>query len=163
MNLVSITRSTRGKSPREVTFEGIVTDVQSKDENGTLLFTKPRKAEDTPEPIMEPVNADTLPAVEEIFAGIVNLLKSDVAAIKRVFAKTYNAVAFNAVVEATATVVEDLLSPVFAELGITDEATITKLRRTVSMVYSFDEEKDTATEAQRKIEILRMLHAQSKR
>jgi hypothetical protein len=156
MNLTTLTRNTRGKGTREVSFQGIEVEIPAKEKDGTISLNK------AGETVYEPVNADTLPPVEETISGILSLIP-DAGEVKRVFAKAYNAVAFSLAVAATATIVEDLLSPVLAELGYTDESAISKIRRTVSFVYGMDEDKDPSTEAARKIEILRFLHAQAKR
>ena len=159
MELVKMTRSTRGKGTRIVEFEGIVVAVPKVGEDGKPELTNTRDGSPG-DPVMVAVEISY--TIGELLRAIATALKDDAKAIALTLAKTFNAIQFSAAVEATASVVEDLLSPVFVELGYTDEAAVTKLRRTVSMIYSFDSEKDVETEAERKIEILRLIHSQSK-
>jgi hypothetical protein len=136
MNLVKLTRNTRGKGSRPVEFLGILTEVQSRSEDGSLLFTERRIVKKTgevipPEPIMIPVNPDTLPDMNETVAGIVGI-RPDVNELKFTFAKAFNAVAFQIEVDKTATVASSILDPLFVEFGITDADMISTLKRAIT-------------------------------
>lgn len=167
--LVKLTRMTRGKGTRPIEFSGIQTEVQSINSDGKPEFTSPRKAKDgeeqaEPEPIMVPIALDKLPDSAVVLKGIYDILQNDAEKLTRAFCKFYNALAFQIEVDRTATVVEDLLSPVFAELGITDDAVVTKMRRAVSTMYSalYAADATPAVQAEKKIEILRAIVAQSR-
>ena len=167
MNLTKITRSTRGKGTRPVTFDGLVVEVQAVDKDGKPEFTNPRDKDATPEPVMTAVDPSTLPHVDEILSGILVSLGNSIGAFTLTIAKTFNAVQFAKEVAATATIVEDLLSPVFAELGISDEAVVTKLRRAVSTAYTsavdmgfIPKDQSNEDQAAAKIKTLRAIVAQ---
>jgi hypothetical protein len=163
MELVKLVRRTRGQASRVIEFFGIQT------EKPTGEFTKPRKAEDTPEPIMEDVTLEELPAADDILSKLYEVLENSEHKIRLTLAKTLNAVLFAAEVAKTATVVEDTLSPVFAEAGITDESLITTYRRNVSMAYGIYvktgkiKDADSLTPeqvAEKKVKILRKMLAE---
>ena len=127
LNLSSLKRNTRGQNSREVEFMGIVTEVPAVSDNGAPALDKKG------EPTFVQVALNTLPSIPGLIQGISEVLKNVDEDIRLVLSKTYNAVAFSAAVEATAATVVDLLTPMFAEHGITDEAEITKLRRSATM------------------------------
>lgn len=158
MELVKLARATRGKASRVVEFFGIRTEKE------TGEFTKPRNAEDTPEPIMADVTLDELPPADEILGKLYEVLENSEHKIRLTLAKTLNAVLFAAEVAKTATVVEDTLSPVFAEFNITDESLITTMRRNVSTAFGIyvktgkiPENLSPEATAEKKVKILRKM------
>jgi hypothetical protein len=136
MQLVKLTRNTRGKGSRPVEFLGILTELQARSEDGTPLFTERRIVKKTgeviePEPIMVPVNPNTLPDMNETIAGIVGI-RPNVDELKFTFAKAYNAVSFQIEVDKTSTTVASILDPLFVEFGITDADTISTMKRSIT-------------------------------
>ena len=130
LNYTTLVRNTRGKSSREVTFEGIQTETALLDDNGGLVLNKAN------ERVLVPVGVDTLPTVAEAFEAICSQLENDTDKIRFILAKTLNSVCFAIRVAATATVVEDAMTPILIAAGVTDEKEQTKFKRTASMFAS---------------------------